>query len=235
MILVFLLEESDQNQEEEFNYLFNMARYLKSKTKLSKRVGRNLFLKGARSFSAKDDYSKRPYKAGMHGKNFQKGRISEYGKQLLEKQAIRFTYGLMERQLANMFEKAFVKTGDTGKIVLNQLERRLDNVVYKAGFANSRAQARQLVNHGHFTVNDVTVNIPSFVVKTGDIIKVKENKQKKNFWKNFQLEVPQETVAWISSDFSKKEIKILNEPLDEDLPKDFNIQSVVEYYSRKVR
>jgi len=212
-----------------------MARYLKSKTKLSKRVGRNLFLKGARSFSAKDDYSKRPYKAGMHGKNLQKGRISEYGKQLLEKQAIRFTYGLMERQLANMFKKAFAKRGDTGKIVLNQLERRLDNVVYKAGFANSRAQARQLVNHGHFTVNNVPVNIPSFVVKTGDVIRVKENKQKKNFWKNFQLEVPQETVAWISSNLSKKEFKIVNEPLDEDLPKDFNIQSVVEYYSRKVR
>ncbi len=235
MILVFLLEESDQNQEEEFNLFIHMARYLKSKTKLSKRVGRNLFLKGARSFSAKDDYSKRPYKAGMHGKNLQKGRISEYGKQLLEKQAIRFTYGLMERQLANMFKKAFAKRGDTGKIVLNQLERRLDNVVYKAGFANSRAQARQLVNHGHFTVNNVPVNIPSFVVKTGDVIRVKENKQKKNFWKNFQLEVPQETVAWISSNLSKKEFKIVNEPLDEDLPKDFNIQSVVEYYSRKVR
>ncbi len=212
-----------------------MARYLGSKTKLSKRVGRNLYLKGTRSFSAKDDFSKRPYRAGVHGKTSRTSRISEYGKQLLEKQAIRFTYSLMEKQLANLFKKAFKKAGNTGKIVLSNLERRLDNVIYRAGLANSRGQARQLVSHGHFLVNGVTVNIPSYTVKPGDVVQVKENKLKKAFWKNFQLQVPNEMVPWISVDATKKVIKILNEPLDEDLPKEFGLQAVVEYYSRKVR
>lgn len=212
-----------------------MARYIRGKTKLSKRVGRNLFLKGARSFSAKDDYTKRPYKAGQHGKKFQRGRTSQYAKQLIEKQSIRYTYGLMEKQLMNLFGRAFETTGDTGKIALNLLERRLDNVIYKAGLANSRSQARQLVNHGHFTINDVPTNIPSFTVKTGDIIKVKENKLTNNFWKEFKLEVPNEVVPWLSSNQAKKEIKIINEPLDQDLPQEFNVQAVVEFYSRKVR
>lgn len=212
-----------------------MARYLKGKTKLSKRIGRNLFLKGARSFSAKDDYAKRPYKAGVHGKKFSHGRTSEYSKQLLEKQALKFTYGLMEKQLMNLFAKAFTVTGDTGKIALNLLERRLDNVIYKAGFANSRSQARQLVNHAHFMVNGVTTDIPSFVVKTGDVIAVKANKQKSKFWQEFKLEIPNEVSSWLSANLAKKEIKIISEPLDEDLPKEFNVQSVVEFYSRKVR
>lgn len=212
-----------------------MARYLKGKTKLSKRIGRNLFLKGARSYSAKDDYAKRPYKAGVHGKKFSHGRNSEYSKQLLEKQSLKFTYGLMEKQLMNLFAKAFKSTGDTGKIALRSLEKRLDNVVYKAGFANSRSQARQLVNHGHFTVNGVKTDIPSYLVKTGDVLKVKDTKQKSKFWLDFKLEVPNEVSAWISSNLSKKEIKIITDPLDDDLPKEFNVQSVVEFYSRKVR
>jgi small subunit ribosomal protein S4 len=212
-----------------------MSRYTGSKTKLSKRVGRNLFLKGARSFSSKDDFAKRPYKAGQHGGgNRRPGRTSEFGRQLLEKQAIRFTYGLTEKQLGNLFKKAFRQTGDTGKIVLSLLERRLDNVIYKAGLANSRSQARQLVNHGHFTVNNQTTDIPSFVVKVGDVIKVKANKITKPFWQNFKLEVPNDVPAWL--DTSKKhEIKVINTPLDEELPQDFKIGAVVEYYSRKVR
>ncbi len=210
-----------------------MARYTNSKVKLSKRIGRNLFNKGARSFSAKDDYSKRPYKAGMHG-NKRFSRTSQFGKQLLEKQAIKFTYGVMEKQLTNVFKKAFKQTGDTGKIVLSNLERRLDNVVYKGGSANSRDQARQLVNHGHFLVNGKAVNIPSFVVSVGDVISVKESKQKKAFWQNFKLEVPNEAPTWIDSS-KKNQIKIINLPLDEDLPQEINIGAVVEYYSRKVR
>lgn len=212
-----------------------MARYLKSKTKLSKRVGRNLFLKGVRSYSAKDDYAKRPYRSGVHGKKFGPVRTSEYGKQLLEKQALRFTYGLMEKQLMNLFAKAFKMPGDTGKITLRTLEKRLDNVVYKAGFANSRGQARQLVSHGHFTVNGVNTNIPSFIVHSGDVIRVKENKLKTKFWQNFRLEIPHQVFSWLAADFDKKEIRIINDPLDEDLPKEFNVQSVVEFYSRKVR
>lgn len=211
-----------------------MARYTGSKVKRSKRVQKNLFNKGARSFSAKDDYTKRPYKPGQHGNARRFGRTSEYGKQLLQKQIIRFTYGLMERQLANLFKKAFKQQGNTGIAVLSTLERRLDNVVYKGGMANSRDQARQLVNHGHFLVNGTKVNIPSFTVKKGDIITVKENKIKKPFWQNFQLTVPNESPSWIDSS-KKNTLKIINLPLEEDLPKDIEIGAVVEYYSRKVR
>jgi small subunit ribosomal protein S4 len=211
-----------------------MARYTGSKVKRSKRVQRNLFNKGSRSFSAKDDYAKRPTKPGQHANSRQFGRTSEYGKQLIQKQIIRFTYGLMEKQLANHFKKAFKKSGQTGTIVLTNLERRLDNVVYRGGMANSRDQARQLVNHGHFLVNGVKTNIPSFEVKAGDVIEVKENKLKRPFWTNFVLTVPNETPSWI--DKSKKNtLKVINLPLETDLPQDIEIGSVVEYYSRKVR
>lgn len=210
-----------------------MSRYTKSRTKLSKRVGRNLFLKGARSFSAKDDYSKRPQKAGQHGGKRFFGRPSAYSKQLTEKQALKYVYGITEKQLGNLFKKAFKRHGDTGKAVLSLLERRLDNVVYKAGLANSRAQARQLVNHGHFLVNGQKVNIPSFLVSKDDLIQVKENKAKNAFWKEFKLEIPNDGVTWLNQ--SAKKINVVSEPLDDDLPKDFDIASVVEYYSRKVR
>lgn len=209
-----------------------MSRYTGSKTKLSKRIGRNLFLKGARSFSAKDDYTKRPYKAGTQGKR-RFSRVSQYGKQLLEKQSIRFIYGVTEKQLGNLFKKAFRTQGDTGKIALTMLERRLDNVVYRGGMANSRSQARQLVNHAHFTVNGKKVSIPSYSVSVGDVITVKENKLKKPFWQNFKLEVPAEAPSWLDSS-KKNTIKVINLPLDEDLPKDIKIAAVVEYYSRKV-
>jgi small subunit ribosomal protein S4 len=211
-----------------------MARHTISKTKLSKRIGRNLFNKGARSFSAKDDFTKRPYKAGEHGPNQKFARTSEYGKQLLEKQAIKFTYGIQERQLANIFKKAFKQTGDTANIVLTTLERRLDNVVYKSGLANSRDQARQLVNHKHFKVNGVSVDIPSFMVKVGDIVTIKESKTSKPFWTNFKLEVPNTVPAWIDASKTRT-IKIINLPLNEDLPVEFKLGAVVEYYSRKVR
>ena len=204
-----------------------------SKTKKSRRIGRNLFLKGARSFSAKDDFSKRPFKPGVHGSARGFAKNSEYSKQLSEKQALKFVYGLNERQMTNTFKKSLNAKGETGVILLQSLERRLDNVVYRAGLANSRAQARQLVNHGSFEVNGSSVNIPSYQVKTGDVIKVKASKAKNTFWTNFKLEVPNELVAWLSS--SDKTIKVLNEPLNEDLPKDFNIAYIVEYYSRRVK
>jgi small subunit ribosomal protein S4 len=204
-----------------------------SKTKKSRRIGRNLFLKGARSFSAKDDFSKRPFKPGVHGNARGFAKNSEYSKQLTEKQALKFVYGLNERQMTNVFKKALNAKGDTGVILMQSLEKRLDNVVYRAGMSNSRAQARQLVSHGSFEVNGTKVDIPSFLVKTGDVITLKPAKAKNTFWTNFKLEVPNEIVAWISH--SNQTIKVLNEPLSEDLPKDFNIAYIVEYYSRRVK
>lgn len=210
-----------------------MARYTASKTKLSKRVQRNLFLKGARSFSSKDDYSKKPQRPGQHGVSRRPPKLSEYAKQLLEKQVLRYSYGMMEKQLANLFKKSFKAKGDTGFMVMQSLERRLDNVVYKAGLANSLAQARQLVSHGHFIVDGVKCDIPSRMVDVGDTISVKENKLKAPFWVNFNLEVPNTVPSWL--DGSKKmHIKVLNLPLITDLPQIINIAPIVEFYSRKV-
>jgi small subunit ribosomal protein S4 len=212
-----------------------MARYTGSKVKLSKRIGKNLFNKGARSFSAKDDYTKRPYKAGEHGQGGKKfTRTSEYGKQLLEKQHIKLTYGIMEKQIANIFKKAFKQTGDTGKSVLTTLELRLDNAIYRAGMSNSRSQARQLVSHGHFEVNGKVVDIPSYTLNQNDVITIKKKKSEGAFWTNFKLEIPNTVPTWIDAS-KKNQIKILNNPLDEDLPSDFNVGAVVEYFSRKVR
>lgn len=209
-----------------------MARYTGSKTKLSKRVKKNLFLKGARSFSAKDDYTKAVTKSStVRGKR--PSKLSEYGKQLVEKQTLKYTYGLMEKQLANLFKKSFKTKGDTGILALQALECRLDNVVYKAGLANSLAQARQLVSHGHFLVNNSKCNIPSRILVEGEIVTVKENKLKSTFWTNFNLEVPNTVPSWL--DASKKySVKVLNNPLPEDLPQHINIAPIVEFYSRKV-
>ena len=208
-----------------------MARYTGSKTKLSRRVGRNLFLKGSRSFSPKDDYTKKPFKALKKGKR--PANLSEYGKQLKEKQAVKFTYGILEKQLIIVFKKAFKSKDDTGSVALTFLELRLDNVVYKAGLANSRSQARQLVNHGHFSVNGKKASIPSMILKQGDIVSVKSNKIKKPFWQNFTLEVPNDVPAWLEKN-KGFEVKVINKPLKEDLPSEFSITSIVEYYSNKV-
>jgi small subunit ribosomal protein S4 len=210
-----------------------MARYTGSKTKLSKRVGRNLFLKGARSFSAKDDFTKKAtQRPGVHGAKRVR-KVSEYGKQLQEKQILKYSYGILEKQLANIFKKAFRKKGETSFNALMSLECRLDNIVYRAGLANSRAQARQLVAHGHFTVNGKKVNIPSYTVKAGEQIAVKENKLKNPFWTSFKLEVPNQVPSWLDTS-SKNQVKILHLPLETDLPKDFKLPYIVEYYSRKV-
>jgi small subunit ribosomal protein S4 len=208
-----------------------MARYTGSRTKLSKRVKKNLFLKGARSFSAKDDYTKSTQKQSQRKRR--PSKISEYGRQLQEKQTLRYTFGIMEKQLANVFKKSFKAKGDTGLNALIMLERRLDNVVYKAGYANSLAQARQLVTHGHFLVNDIKCNIPSRMIKEGDVITIKPNKLKISFWTNFNLQIPNTVPSWLDTS-KKNEIKIINLPLVEDLPSNIDIAPIVEYYSRKV-
>jgi small subunit ribosomal protein S4 len=210
-----------------------MARYTGSVTKLSKRVGKNLFLKGARSYSAKDDFTKKAnQRPGVHGAKRVR-KTSEYGKQLLEKQTLKFSYGLQEKQLANLFKKAFRKKGDTAMNALIALESRLDNVIYKSGLANSRAQARQLVAHGHFLVNGAKVNIPSYTVSASEVIEIKPSKLKNPFWTNFKLEVPNQVPTWLDAS-SKNKIKVLNHPLESDLPSDFKMPYIVEYYSRKV-
>src|SRR5215210_7732095 len=149
-----------------------MARYSGSVCRICRRENQKLFLKGDRCYTEKCSFERRGYPPGQHGQ----GRIkfSEYGLQLREKQKIKRTYGLLEKQFRNLFEKADRMKGVTGANLLTMLERRLDNVAYRSGFANSRAEARHLVRHGHFAVNGQRVNIPSFMVKKGDVVEVRE-------------------------------------------------------------
>jgi len=209
-----------------------MARNLGAKEKLSRKIGRNLFSKGARSFSAKAAVNRRPYKPGAHGKTSGPSKLSEYGKQLQEKQIIKHVYGLLEKQFSRIFTKAQNKKGDTSVNLLTLLETRLDNVILKAGLAESKSQARQLVNHGHFNLNAKPVNIPSINVKPGDIITLKESKKKSTFWQNFALTVPSQKPTWLQVDESIRKITVVTEPLTEDLPTSFKTELVIELYSR---
>ena len=209
-----------------------MARNLEAKEKLSRKIGRNLFSKGARSFSAKAAVIRRPYKPGQHGKTGGISRLSEYGKQLQEKQIIKHVYGLLERQFRKIFTKALNKKGDTSHNLLTMLECRLDNVVLKGGLAESRSQARQLVNHGHFLLNGKPVNIPSLLVKPSDVITLKDSKKKSAFWTNFTLTIPSMRPTWLQVDDSAKKITVVTEPLLEDLPTSFKTELVIELYSR---
>jgi small subunit ribosomal protein S4 len=209
-----------------------MARNLEAKEKLSRKIGRNLFSKGARSFSAKAAVNKRPYKPGAHGKTSGPAKLSEYGKQLQEKQIIKHVYGLLEKQFSRIFNKAQTKKGDTSINLLTLLETRLDNVILKAGFAESKAQARQLVNHGHFNLNGKPVNIPSINVKPKDVITLKENKKKSAFWQNFTLTIPSQKPSWLQVDDSIRKITVVTDPLTEDLPTNFKTELLIELYSR---
>ena len=206
-----------------------MARYTGPKCKLSRREGTDLFLKSARrSLDTKCKLDSRP---GQHGAK--STRISEYGTQLREKQKIRRMYGVLERQFRNYFAKAEQRTGMTGENLLRMLEMRLDNVVYRMGFAASRPQARQLVSHGHFAVNGRPTNVPSFGVKVGDRIEVRDSRRSREYFK-----VAPETMKaaqipeWVSADPTKLSGTVLAEPAREQMPLEFNEQLVVEYYSR---
>ena len=171
-----------------------MARYTGPVGKVSRRLNLGITEKGQRILS------KRPFPPGQHGPNAKRRKVSEYGVRLVEKQKARFMYGVLERQFRNTFDRARRMPGETGENLFSLLERRLDNVVYRMGMATTRAQARQLVNHGHVTVNGVKTDIPSFTVKVGEVIAVKEGSRKLTYFQNVSAaggsggQIP----AWIS-------------------------------------
>jgi len=209
-----------------------MGRNIDNKCKQCRRVGEKLFLKGERCFSPKCAMVKRNYGPGFHGPKGRK-RLSDYGTQLAEKQKAKKYYGVSEKQFHLTFEKAFKKQGDAGKNFLKALELRLDNVVYRLGFAKSRAQARQLVNHGHFTVNDRKADIPSFTAKEGQVVKVRKTSQKIPYFRNINDKLAQaERPSWLNFDNKELVAKVLHEPKDEDLPQNINVQMIIEYYSK---
>jgi small subunit ribosomal protein S4 len=209
-----------------------MARNIDNKCNQCRRLGEKLFLKGERCSSPKCALVKRNYAPGFHGQKGRK-RLSDYGTQLAEKQKAKRYYGLMEKQFRLTFEKASKKSGDAGKNFLKALEMRLDNVIFRLGWAISRAQARQLVNHGHFTVNDRKVDIPSFATKDGQVIKVKKTSLSSRYFKNNEERTRKaERPSWLNFDASDLSAKILHEPKDSDLPQDINAQVIIEYYSK---
>lgn len=209
-----------------------MARVF-DKCTLCRRAGEKLFLKGDRCLTPKCAIVRKPYAPGMHGKSVSRG-ASEFGKQLAMKQKIKRIYGVMEKQFRHHFEEAEKKSGVTGDLLISRLEMRLDNVVYRLGFASSRALARQLVSHKFFMVNGKSLNVPSAAVKVGDIIRFSSNKQEKTYLKN-QIETlrnKKDVPSWLELDAEKLEGKILGSPRREDVGINVDPQMVVEFYSK---
>lgn len=208
-----------------------MAKYTEAKCRMCRREGTKLFLKGDRCYTDKCAYDRRPYAPGQHGRARKK--VSEYAVQLREKQKVRRVYGILERQFHGYFVKADMAKGVTGANLLSYLERRLDNVVYRLGFANSRNQARQLVRHGIFTLNGRKVTIPSLQVRVGDIVEIPEKNRKIPV-----LAEAQEVLArrgcptWLEADGAafKGTVKAL--PQREDIQFPINEHMIVELYSK---
>lgn len=206
-----------------------MARYTDANCKLCRREGQKLFLKGERCYSTKCAIERRNYAPGQHGQSRKKQ--SEYGLQLREKQKAKRFYGVPETQFRNTFEKAVKKKGQTGENLMTALETRLDNVVFRLGFAASRKEARQLVTHGHFTVNGKKANIPSMEVKAGDVIKVKEKSQSSPKFKEIK-EMSITVPSWMTVDVEKLEGKVVAMPRREDIDTPIAEHLIVELYSK---
>ena len=206
-----------------------MARYTDANCKLCRREGQKLFLKGERCYSTKCALERRNYAPGQHGQGRKKQ--SEYGLQLREKQKAKRFYGVPETQFRNLFDKAVKKKGQTGENLMIALETRLDNVVFRLGFAASRKEARQLVTHGHFTVNGKKANIPSMEVKAGDVIKVKEKSQSSPKFKEIK-EMSITVPSWMTVDVEKLEGKVVAMPRREDIDTPIAEHLIVELYSK---
>ena len=203
-----------------------MARYTGPKAKLVRKFGENIF--GNPKFDKV--LSNKPYGPGQHGAG--RKRVSDYGLQLKEKQKLKIMYGLFERQFRNLFKKAERMRGITGENLLQLLERRLDNTVFRLGFANSRAQARQLVLHRHFNVNGKLVNIPSYTLKVGDVISVKDQSKKMDVFHNALRIRKSNPYEWVEIEKANLSGKLLKLPERSEIPVNINEQLIVELYSK---
>ncbi|MCL4550986.1 MAG: 30S ribosomal protein S4 [Bacteroidetes bacterium] len=208
-----------------------MARYTGPSCKLCRREKQKLFLKGAKCLSEKCPLEKKNYAPGQHGLS-RRAKFSEYGVQLREKQKVRRIYGLQEVQFHNYFETAIRQKGVTGGNLVKLLERRLDNTIFRLGFAPSRKSARQLVLHGHFTVNNRIVDIPSFSLSPGDVISVREKSKKLDTIHNSLRRTKDNVYSWLSIEKATLSGTFLNIPEREDIPLNANEQLIVELYSK---
>jgi len=211
-----------------------MARYRGSVCKLCRREGTKLFLKGERCLSPKCAMERRAYAPGDHGRQAQfRRQVSDYGQQLREKQKVRRIYGILEAQFRRYYGIAVRMKGQTGANLLTVLERRLDNVVYRLGLADSRAQARQLVLHGHFDLNGRKTNIPSALVKVGDVVKVREIRAKNGYFTGMAEVLEHKSVPdWLSLNAAEMSGTVLAAPTRDQIDVPVQEQLIVEYYSR---
>ena len=206
-----------------------MARYLGPKCKLARREGTDLFLKsGVRPIDSKCKVEAIP---GQHGQR--RGRLSDYGVQLREKQKVRRTYGVLEKQFRSYYKEAARRKGATGENLLQLLECRLDNVVYRMGFGSTRAESRQLVSHKSILVNGSVVNVPSFQINEGDVVSIREKaRQQLRIKSALELAAQRSDIDWVSVDMSKLEGQFTRKPDRADLPSEINENLIVELYSK---
>lgn len=209
-----------------------MARYTDASCRQCRRIGEKLFLKGERCYTPRCAIERRKSPPG--DRSLKRRRASDWSLQLREKQKARFSYGVLERQFRNYFEIARERPGVTGDILLQFLERRLDNVVYRLAFAGSRKQGRQLVTHGHFTVNDRKMDIPSYLVETGDVVKWKGSNGKLPEFAKTIMEsggrLP--TPGWLKVELDKGEAEVIGEPTSDALDSSIDVRLIVEFYSK---
>jgi small subunit ribosomal protein S4 len=212
-----------------------MARYTGPVCKLCRREGEKLFLKGERCFTPKCSFERRGYPPGIHGKGFQyrRRRESDYNRQLRAKQKARRTYGVLERQFRRYYDVSLKRRGLTGVNLLQILESRLDNVVFRLGLAANRAQARLLVTHGHFDVNGRRTDVPSMLISPGDVISVRTGSRKRTFFKDLAPIAEERTIPdWVSRDVNNLTGSVTRLPERAEIDGNLNEQLIVEYYKR---
>ena len=202
-----------------------MARYRGPQTKVARKFGSPIF-------GPDKAFEKKNYPPGQHGPNKRRKKVSEYGIQLKEKQKAKYTYGLLEKQFYNLFKKASSSKGITGEVFLQLLESRLDNVVFRLGISRSRSAAKQIVSHRHITVNDEVVNIPSYILKPGDIIGVREKSKSLEVISDSLSKGSHTRYSWIEWDDDSLKGKFVNIPEREDIPENIKEQLIVELYSK---
>ncbi len=209
-----------------------MARYIDASCRLCRRERQKLFLKGTKCFTEKCPVERRGFPPGQHGQS-RRPKVSEYGVQLREKQKVRRMYGLQETQFRNYFAKALKQTGRTGELLVKMLERRLDNTIYRLGLAPSRKTARQLITHGHILVNNKSVDIPSYLLKGGDTIQVRDKSKKLDvFHSSMKRMKDNAMLPWLSLDKAAMSGTFLNIPERSDIPLNADEQLIVELYSK---
>jgi small subunit ribosomal protein S4 len=212
-----------------------MSKYRGPVCRLCRREGEKLFLKGERCFSPKCSFERRGYAPGQHGKGaqFRRRRDSDYNRQLRAKQKARRSYGILERQFRRYYQVSLSRRGLTGLNLLQILESRLDNVIFRLGYADSRAQARLLVTHGHFTVNGRRTDVPSMLVSQGDVVAVREGSQARTYFKDLSAVAEDRTVpSWLNRELKSLSGSVIRLPERSEIDSNLQEQLIVEYYSR---